>query len=601
MASHRYWRVYVTAIDSPGAASYYGGNPAVVIGEIELRATIGGSDQTDPSDSYSASSTFNGSPDYAFDDAGGGYWNAGDGAVLPQWIQFDAGVGNAIDVAELFIVADPYDELLAPTDLSLRYSDNGVDFTIAKAWTGETILAGGIALEVVAPPLIAVGKINSNWANPAGKLIKFPWGYPSSVFKKISWKNATTRRIFSTSWAIKTPTRKTIKSTFDLTTSALNKVSASWENINVDRAVRQIKSGWSQRTEPGALLLPLDHTLQLINGERIEFKTALLQLDESSWGWRISLTFSDAASWQKLRPISKPVEVLLTVRGTVFNLMCEGGGKSRSSKGTNYTIKGRSITAKLAKGNADQITKNWLSTTAKTIAQELCDASGITLDWQSVDWLISRFEISARYPIDIIKKLAKSVGSIVQTSPSGVLIVRPKYLVSPSLYNTVVPSHVISDVDDFSTLSETWEARPDYDHIEIGNEAISTAPAINLSTSQKGDGVLVKATVVPFQDLFLSNSALSNVNVQYLGVVVESVTQKIEIIEGKGRVSNPFYGLLNYTYKHVDLGALSITEAGVVTTQNALHSLIDVSYLTKYHTWKAISSEDKVQMIVEDI
>jgi len=432
--------------------------------------------------------------------------------------------------------------------------------------------------------------ISTLWGNLAGASISTLWGNP------VTWSHALP-------WQINERVNRRITSTFALTTNARKKTSSTWSINAVDRVSKRTTLTWALVPTPTALILPMDQTLTVVEtGEVLDFKTASLKSDESSWSWSFNLTMATAADWQKIRPNNGKVEVEIDVRGNVFRLLCEGSGRARSDKGINYTIKGRSITAKLAKGIADQITKIWLGSTAKSIAQELCDAAGITLIWQSADWPISRHEVANRYPIDIIKQLAKAVGGIVQTTPIGELLIRPKYTVSPSQYQSQAPDHILSDIDDIETMGEQWQARAGYDSVEVGNEAINTEPTISLSTEDAGGGaVLVKATVVPFQNIDLDHTAELNVELIYQGVVSKTVSQIVEIVDGKGRLSNPFYALVNSAYKYTDLGAIEITEGGDIKTAIGLHSLLEITYTTKYHTWRATSLEDRAQLYIKDV
>lgn len=444
--------------------------------------------------------------------------------------------------------------------------------------------------------------VSTSWSQRSGRVTALTWSYPAGAVKSLPWGNRT-RQSKQLLWQLYGRLNQKINASWALTTNANQRITTNWAVLAVDRVSKKTRLNWALAPAPTALILPLDQTLTVLEtGEVLDFKSATLKADESSWAWSVNIVMATAADWQKIRPVSGKIPVQINVRGHVFNLLCEGAGRSRGERGINYTIKGRSITSKLAKGSADQVTKTWLGSTAKAIAQELCDAAGITLIWQSADWPISRHEVANRYPIDIINQLAKAVGGVVQTSPAGELLIRPKYTLSPTQYNDQPADHILSDVDNIKTISEQWQARAGYDSIEVGNEAISTEPSISLSTEDAGGGaVLVKANVVPFQTIDLSHTAALNVKLLYQGVVSETVSQLVEIVDGKGRLSSPFYGLLSSAYKYTDLGAIEITENGDIKTAIGLHSLLQISYTTKYHTWRATSAADKAQLYIDEV
>lgn len=495
-------------------------------------------------------------------------------------------------------VSLPYSSITAPSTKSLPWL-NGL--SARKSIPFSVRAATDLSLDWELLPLIRAEK-SLPFSIRTGLGKSLPFTIRAGVEKSALWSNPRSR-VRNLDWDLVNRVNTSISAPYKLTTSATQSISSKWTNVSVDRVSRSVGATWGLLTAANVLVLPNDQQLTITStGEVIPFKSCTLQSDEATWSWVMSLVMVDAASWQKLRPIDGPIEIQIDVRGYTFNLLSEGAGRNRDQRGINYTIKGRSPTARLSKTLSDQITKTWLSTTAKTIAQELCDEAGVTLDWTTADWPISRHEVSARYPIDIINQLTKAVGGVVQTTTDGVLTVRPKYLHSPNTYASVTPDHTISDIDDIFTMSETWESRQGYDHIEVGNETIDTEPSISISTEDAGGGaVLVKVSVVPFQTVDLEHTALDNMELLYQGIVEETHTETVEIVDGKGRIANPFYGLISSAYKYTDLGSFEVTEAGNITTAVGLHSLLDITYTTKHHTWRATSDEAKGQIYVNEV
>jgi hypothetical protein len=119
----RYWRIYVTATVSTNH-SYY---------EIEMRATSGGIDLCTGG---SASASHNSSTAYkAFNDNGGDYWISGVSGV-DQWIQYDFGAGNEVNIKE--IALKPREWYYAPKNFSLQYSFDGVEYFEVAEWLNVT-------------------------------------------------------------------------------------------------------------------------------------------------------------------------------------------------------------------------------------------------------------------------------------------------------------------------------------------------------------------------------------------------------------------------------------------------------------------------------
>lgn len=167
MAAHRYWRLYVTAVQ----AGYYVG-----LSEIELfDATY--ADVTSSAMAITTSTSLGAGyvGSNAFNDTASDQWISSGltapSAGTPEWIQIDLGAGNAKDVIAMSL-RGRYDGQSwvpeqCPKTFKLKYSDDGsawsdlISVTNLSAWiswNGERRFfdAGG-EMAVPPPPSIAVG------------------------------------------------------------------------------------------------------------------------------------------------------------------------------------------------------------------------------------------------------------------------------------------------------------------------------------------------------------------------------------------------------------------------------------------------------------
>lgn len=140
--SARYWRLLIT--DNNGDLSY------VTVADLELRATVGGADQTDASGigmTYTASSEVNSSNKVglAFDDAAGSKWaSLGRPTVgSPQWLKVNFDISAPFDtqvyVREISIVGCITGQTaMAPKDFALQRSDDDSSWTTVLTVTGQT-------------------------------------------------------------------------------------------------------------------------------------------------------------------------------------------------------------------------------------------------------------------------------------------------------------------------------------------------------------------------------------------------------------------------------------------------------------------------------
>lgn len=131
MATHRYWRVLISAPVS--------GNVAAMT-EVELRTSSRGSDTTGGI-TPTADSEFDVSldADNVNDDSNSSAW-ASANVAGDHWVKFDYGAGNEKDIVELYIKArnDSSATTQSPKDFKLQYSDDNAAWSDQITVTGST-------------------------------------------------------------------------------------------------------------------------------------------------------------------------------------------------------------------------------------------------------------------------------------------------------------------------------------------------------------------------------------------------------------------------------------------------------------------------------
>ena len=122
----RYWRIF---IETSNGGTY------VALGEVELRASVGGATLMTAATPVLASTT-NGAfaAERTVDGDTSTQWRAT--AATNQWLRFDLGVAQAVAQVALY----PQGSLLnrSPKDFIIQGSDDGTTFTDVKAFTNQT-------------------------------------------------------------------------------------------------------------------------------------------------------------------------------------------------------------------------------------------------------------------------------------------------------------------------------------------------------------------------------------------------------------------------------------------------------------------------------
>lgn len=151
MAAHRYWRLHV---------SRTGGATSASVGELIL-ATVPSGAQAATGGTASASST-NGANEAsrAFDGttSSANFWQSATsgmaGGLGQEYLQYDMGVGGGIDIVEvrLYFNGTASGSTTYPSNFALLYSDDGIKWTLQRAWS-ELSFTNGETKTLDATPL----------------------------------------------------------------------------------------------------------------------------------------------------------------------------------------------------------------------------------------------------------------------------------------------------------------------------------------------------------------------------------------------------------------------------------------------------------------
>ena len=398
-------------------------------------------------------------------------------------------------------------------------------------------------------------------------------------------------------WAVAGPVSGRHKATWSYLTSVSNRHRTIWRYLPKNPVRQIMRSTWAISLNRSATNIAIDATLKRLDtGEFIDFYSISISGDEDSWLWSFSAEIEDVGIWQLLQVNNdQPMVLEASVNGHEFRFIAEGRSKSRRRGKTSYTITGRSPTVVLGDRYAEQLSRTWDATTAKTVAQELCSGKSIKLDWQTVDWPLAsgKLAVKNKRPIEIIRVLANAVGAVIQSTPKGGLVVRPRHVVSPTRYGDVKPDQVITDADDILDISEGWEHRPGYNSVDITDKGTASEPKVRVSVESGSvpTAKLLKVSVVPWQMVRLSHTAEDKMDISYQGHEVEQKTEIVTISDGRGRLSAPWYGTDSFDWLYRNLGPVEVEESGSIASGVIGNSVLKIVYVTRYHRFIAVSEE----------
>jgi len=352
-----------------------------------------------------------------------------------------------------------------------------------------------------------------------------------------------------------------------------------------------------------ALVQRIDQAVTCAGVAHTSAYNIFLEQDESLYHMVGELQLADEGEYLQYRAYQ--TEVTITVDGTDYLFITDGHPRRSRRPGANiYIVPLASPSILLDIPHSTPVTAD-LSGMASTLAATL--AAPLTVDWRLVDWFIFPGVLAGggESPIAIIKRIAAAVGGLVQTSPSGVLICRPEYPVSVNSWQTATPDLELTDQDDFFEIDPSPDPRPGYDTFFISNQALAgggTGLSVVKISSTKNE---LRVTLLPWSDtaqVIMHHSGGSWVQLIDQGTVMEDLDEQVEIVGGSGRTSRPIAGYLGHDYNQVDLGEVTVTEAGEVSTAVTDNSLLQLQYRTRYRSFLAIDNNiEDVQFYPEVI
>ena len=293
-----------------------------------------------------------------------------------------------------------------------------------------------------------------------------------------------------------------------------------------------------------------------------------------------------------------PVDI--TINNQVFNLVVSGKEDYDSHKAESYNITARSIGIILDYPYVDEIEDDSLvNGKASQIVASIAAIKGLGIQWQlECDPILTsnNVQISGSSPLQAIRNIVNELGGKLNSLYDGSLVVRSRYIVDSDKLDSTTPSRTFNIRKEFKSIKTVIDKRECYNRFSISED--SSASGYELKSEEiTSSKYKIKAFKSPWSDraVFLTTSELTNVTIQSLGMIIEVIDEEdIEIKNGEGTLSNNYYGTKSFNYgTRTNLGPVSITEDGIVTTETAEDTFINISYYTKYWAWEVSGSDEE--------
>lgn len=224
---------------------------------------------------------------------------------------------------------------------------------------------------------------------------------------------------------------------------------------------------------------------------------------------------------------------------------------------------------------------------ASQFADTLADPVGI--DWEMPDWTLTAGVKSwdSVAPMTVLKELVEAAGGVIDALPSGRLVARPKFPVSPSGYLTAVPDVTLYSVADALDITEEHTTLALYGTFRIMNEAAELQDMLEYVKDENDTSSLsgfLRAYPRPYRtNIELVHTSDANIILGAGQWVYRDEEQEIEILGGEGSVQFPIVSILSTVWN--DNAAGVTISAGyyqnkVVVAGGSGYGLLKIKYRT---------------------
>jgi hypothetical protein len=443
-----------------------------------------------------------------------------------------------------------------------------------------------------------LGQLSQNWEDaPVVQAALWQWyGDTSDVQSALSqrWGDAlAVQSALEQPWHLPQALKSVLEQRYAVTGTEVQAFLSQLWNLHGYDAVRSLLAQPWLIAAAESLLVAASATITVAGAAVVPYH-ANVEWSGDQYALTGELHFADQGVWLR---INDGDAVAVTCAGQTAQLIVSGKRRSRSLGRAVYLVELASEAILLDEPYALPLLARYDSIMASTLAQQLADAAGITVDWQIVDDYVYDLYANNETPLALLRKLAGEWGGVLRCELDGTLSVVYRYPVNPApapgdTWETVSPAATLTDQDNFFTSEESLDRRPGWNKYLVGNQDTATASERLEEEAASASRKLIRGYIVPWQDqgLYSLTTSKTGVSIQELAVPEADylvADELVEFVAGGGRTSKPVHAIDAYTWQDEALGAITWSEDGTLTSEVAGNSLLLISYRTRYRLWQA--------------
>lgn len=174
----------------------------------------------------------------------------------------------------------------------------------------------------------------------------------------------------------------------------------------------------------------------LLDGTPVPLESVSLSLDADSFAWsfRGKLADKDAISLVQQPLNTDPVQLVITINGTVFKVIVERIDHTRQFSERQILLSGRSLTALLGQPYQLQMSATQASDLTVQQIAELQLPENWSINWDLPAWIVPNgaFSYTAQTPIQVLMGIANDIGAVIKPSRTAqTMTFQRRYRVGP--------------------------------------------------------------------------------------------------------------------------------------------------------------------------
>lgn len=297
--------------------------------------------------------------------------------------------------------------------------------------------------------------------------------------------------------------------------------------------------------------------------------------------------------------------VITTIDGTPHNTIVISKSSATTAQSRTYSVETRSPAALLDYPFASSVPDDFVvEGAASAVINDLAALCDLSISWEldsDPPQTDDSIDVIGDSPLSGIRDIVNQLGGRLQSRPDGSIHAVKRYSINSNKYDDAEVTHTFTTGLDFTVLNTETDQRDGFNFYTVSSGTVTDGYSLT-SESEDDSHITIYATKVPWSSaaVLLDTSETTGVTITTVGREEIEVEDEVEIVDGAGTVDKPYYGSLTWNYgTRTDLGDVSITEAGVVTTAEEGNSMVTVKYNTRHWRWDVSDLDSKnVQFIL---